>query len=202
MTDSGSAMRKILFTGPPGIGKTTLCKKIISMLTGCNTKISGFYTEEVRSKDRKRIGFDISTFDKTETRGILARIDSALNGKSPSKLRVGPYQVFIDDFERIALPTLNSTSDVLVIDEIGKMELFSKPFHNLVDNLFFGKSNEPQRIIIATVPARDREPQRHSKFFDKFYEDPSCHVIEVNRGNREELATEIFHKIKDMLRIK
>ncbi|XP_063977850.1 nucleoside-triphosphatase THEP1 isoform X2 [Diachasmimorpha longicaudata] len=202
MADSGSAVRKILFTGPPGIGKTTLCRKIISMLIACDVKTTGFYTEEVRSKDRKRIGFDISTLDQIETRGILARIDSALNGKSPSKLRVGPYQVFIDDFQKIAIPALNSTSDVLVIDEIGKMELLSKSFHELVENLFFGKDDQLQRIIIATIPARDREPQRHSKFFDKFYDDRSCQVIEVNRGNREDLAKEIFHKIQDMLKIK
>ncbi|XP_034941355.1 cancer-related nucleoside-triphosphatase homolog [Chelonus insularis] len=89
--ESGATPRftRILLTGPPGIGKTTICKKIFEKAQGSKHSIDGFYTEEVRSENRTRIGFDVVPLKQPVNRVPLARIESALNGQKPSKLKVG-----------------------------------------------------------------------------------------------------------------
>ena len=141
------------------------------------------------------------------------------------KHRVGNYYVFAENFERIALPTLNSKivrihrlimingnnhflfsdckvifffQDVLFIDEIGKMELFSEKFVKTVKDTFFGKGNKGN-CIIATIPQIHKVPQRYISFFEQFYEDSSCKVIDVNRQNRDNLPQEISITVSRML---
>jgi len=111
---------KILLTGGPGIGKTTIIKKWISEIY---KEAGGFYTEEIREKG-KRIGFKIKTINGKE--GILSKIGSG-------KHNVGKYTVNIDIFEEIGVKALedalkNKEVKYIVIDEIGKMELFSEKF--------------------------------------------------------------------------
>lgn len=103
-----------------------MLKQIVSDLkkNGVNN-ISGFFTDEVRSNNGERIGFDVHLLDDAKTVGTLARIGSSQGG-----LSVGKYKVFLDNFEKLVFPYLNSTAkgSYLVIDEIGKMEFFSKQF--------------------------------------------------------------------------
>jgi len=57
-----------------GIGKTTICKKIASILSGKSAKFDGFYTEEIRDRNGSRIGFDIVKVTDLEKRSSLARL--------------------------------------------------------------------------------------------------------------------------------
>ena len=106
----------VLITGPPGIGKTTLIKKIHKELPRPS---SGFYTEEIRGSNGTRIGFDIVLLDDKTCRKPLARENSIKRGP-----KVGKYTVLVPEFESIAIPCLkNELSDVhqiIIIDEIGK----------------------------------------------------------------------------------
>lgn len=79
--------KHILLTGKPGIGKTSVIKKILP-LVGMNA--GGFFTEEIRVMER-RMGFRIVTLDGTD--GILAHIECNSNYK------VGKYRVDLDSFE-------------------------------------------------------------------------------------------------------
>jgi nucleoside-triphosphatase len=72
---------KILFTGLPGCGKTTLIKKIISEYKGNAT---GFFTNEMREKG-KRCGFSIQTLDGKQ--GIMTHVNIS------SQYRIGKYGV-------------------------------------------------------------------------------------------------------------
>ena len=108
------AMKKVLLTGPPGIGKTTLVKHLAESLSKSGRTVCGFYTNEVRESG-SRIGFDVVSIPSQESRP-LARESSHVKGP-----KVGKYSVLLSDFEAIALPCLNNIQPghVVFIDEIG-----------------------------------------------------------------------------------
>lgn len=62
-----------------GIGKTTVCKKIASVLEKKNKNFDGFYTEEVRDQRGSRIGFDVVRVRDPERRLSLARLKCVLS---------------------------------------------------------------------------------------------------------------------------
>ena len=105
------------------MGKTTLIMKAIE---ASGLKATGFYTKEIRiAGDRK--GFRIKTLRGKE--GILA------HAEYKGKERIGKYGVDVESFEAVALPELEAAlqgCQIIVIDEIGKMELFSQKFKDLV----------------------------------------------------------------------
>lgn len=84
-----------------GVGKTTLTKKLSSLLRENGVTTIGFYTEQVRV-NRVRQGFDVVTLDGQ--RGRLARDAALLDG--PIKYNVGKYGVLVQEFENLALPVL------------------------------------------------------------------------------------------------
>ncbi len=157
----------ILITGRPGTGKTTLLKEILRKL---EKKANGFYTEEIRKKDQ-RTGFSIKTLDgKT---GILSGIDI------DSPYRVGKYKVNLLDFERIAIAAIEdalSSSKVIIIDEIGPMELFSQKFKDIVL-----KALDSPNQVIATIKLKG------SKFIDKIKSRSDVTVFNLSANNKEEI---------------
>ena len=131
--------RRILLTGPPGCGKTTVVGKVAEIL---RDGASGFYTEEIRDAKKQRIGFRVVTLDGK--RGELA---DKISVHGP---RVGSYRVNVESFERVALPSLEMEEGrVLIIDEIGKMECFSEIFVRRVREIF--QAGYP---VLATIPLR------------------------------------------------
>ena len=108
----------ILVTGPPRSGKSTLIEKVVDKI---NRPATGFFTQELREKG-KRVGFSITTLDRKT--GVLAH--QGLR----SKFRVGKYGVNLEDLDQIAVPSMlpSIPGQIVVIDEIGKMECFSRLF--------------------------------------------------------------------------
>src|SRR4030065_370938 len=112
-----------LLTGSPGTGKTTAIRQAIART---NARAGGFYTEEIRSGG-SREGFKIVTLDGQE--GILAHV--GITGPR----RVSKYGVDTTSLEKIGVNAIHRAikeDDVIVIDEIGKMELFSPYFQEAV----------------------------------------------------------------------
>ena len=175
-------IEKILITGPPRCGKSTLISKFIEYYT--NEKhftIYGFLTPEVR-EGGNRIGFDIVDIHSGNI-SHLARI-----GDFKTKYKLGKYSVFIEEFDKYIEENLNlegRKANLIVIDEIGKMELFSKKFHNFIKNIF-----SLEIPILATISLKLRHPIKN--YLQHL---PSVQFLNLNRQNFQI----IFKKIISLL---
>ena len=168
---------KILLTGLPGCGKTTAVMKIISNLD--SERIAGFYTKEIRENDTRK-GFSWNCLDGST--GILAHTKI----KGPHK--VGKYGVDIAGFEKSIMPILdidNNNAELFVIDEIGRMECFSKKFATAIRSLF--SSN---KSVLATVAKKGKGLISEVKNY------PETNLFNLTVQNRDKIITEISQILK------
>jgi len=168
-------MKNILICGPPGVGKTTLIQEILKKL---NLKTGGFYTEEIKEKGN-RVGFKIISLDNLE--GILAHI--SIKGMK----RVGRYGVNIYDLENIGVKSLSralKNDDLIIVDEIGKMEIFSDKFKEKVLDCL-----NSEKFVLATIGIGG------DKFIFKIKERNDIIIFQMNRENRDELVDKVLNLI-------
>lgn len=170
----------LLVTGKPGVGKTTLIERVVERLRG-SLRLAGFTTTEVRNPEGERLGFDIVTVEGK--RSELARVGFR------STVHVGRYGVNLETFEHLALPELGRRdADLIVIDEIGKMECASGRFRRALEDALDGPIKVLATLGIGRLP-----------FFQALKDRPDVEVITVTAGNRDALVEEIsrrFHRNK------
>lgn len=138
-------MVNVLVTGKPRVGKTTIIARI---LAESNKSAIGFITKEIREKGY-RIGFDIETLS-----GIVKPLASK-KGKT-SKYKVGSYNVYVENVDFVvnylkAKIESGTCYDLIVLDEVGKMELYSDSFREFV--LYYLE----QKKILGTIMMRDND---------------------------------------------
>ena len=162
---------KTLITGKPGVGKTTLVQKIIERMQSVN--MAGFCTEEIRCSG-SRLGF--------EPLGLNGERRTLAHVEIDSQNRVGRYGVDTNGFEEFltSLDLLNPDVELIVIDEIGKMELFSNRFQSLVRNAL-----NSDKQVLASIPLKGNE------FVLEIKQRLDIHLLEVTHGNRDCLLEEI-----------
>ena len=134
-----------MVTGQPSTGKTTLVKRLCALVQEIDPQmpVSGFVTEEVKTGGT-RAGFDVVSVPIPTVQGRLARKGLA------SKHKTGLYGVDVADFERVALPLLEGTGRrLVVIDEIGRMEMHSGQFECMVKRLLA----DPDAHLLGSVAA-------------------------------------------------
>jgi nucleoside-triphosphatase len=165
-------VKNILVAGRPGVGKTTLIKKLAEKLSG---EVAGFYTEEIR-KAGVRVGFKIRSFAGRE--GILAHVDIK------SDKRVGKYRVNLEDLEKVGVDSILGgleKANFILIDEIGKMEMYSERFKEVVIKVL-----DSNKFLIATIIGKS-----HS-FADKIKKREDIKLFEITRVNRDDLFQDIL----------
>jgi len=176
-------MRKknLLLTGLPGVGKTTVVKKVLASLPP-QLKFGGFFTEEVR-EGGERIGFQIVTVDGQ--RAWLARKGF------PSPHKVGKYGVDVKAIESVIIPTLSRAvkqADLIVVDEIAKMELSHPDFSKVVRECL--DSSKP----VLGVIQRSRLP-----FIEEVRARGDVWIFEVTPKNRDELPQKVLTILTSLL---
>ena len=168
--------KTILLTGRPQVGKTTIIKDVVRRLPG---QAGGFYTEEMRERGRRQ-GFKIVTLEGQE--GILAHVGIK------SRMRVSKYGVNLADLEAIGVAAIRKAivqKDYVVIDEIGKMELFSKAFKDAV-----WEAVHSDRPVLGTITLASHPWANSVKAL------PQVTIIEVTKANRDKIAQQVLDSFK------
>ena len=131
--------------------------------------MAGFCTSEIRCTG-SRLGFELQGLNGG--RRILAHVEI------DSQHRVGKYGVDKDGFEEFlaTLDLLNPDVELIVIDEIGKMELFSNRFRNLVCDAL-----SADKQLLATIPLKGNH------FIEEIKQRLDIHLLEVTHANRDRL---------------
>ena len=164
--------RKVLLTGRPGCGKTTLVRRVVKEVA---QSVGGFYTEEIR-KHRERVGFKIVTLDGKE--GMFAHVNFK------TQQRLGKYGLDLSPLETISIEAVRKAvreREVTVIDEIGPMEIRSAIFRDVVNEAL--NSRAP---LLATITARP------FPFTDAIKKRRDVTLIEVCVDNREQLVSQLL----------
>lgn len=165
----------LLLTGRPGVGKTTVVRRVVERLRPIGWRLAGFHTEEIR-EGRERKGFRAVTMGGDEV--TIAHADI---GGMP---KVGKYTVDVPALDEVAEATLGHDAegaDVVIIDEIGKMECLSSAFLDTTTDLL----DEPVPLV-ATVSRNGRG------LISEVKNRPDARLVEVTRANRDELPERII----------
>jgi len=171
--------KNVLITGPPGAGKTTVIQKVAEAL---GEREGGFYTTELKVGGQ-RTGFNINTLN-----GKTAPLAVVRGGVGP---RVGRYVVNLVGIDQVAVPSiLHAISDakVVMIDEIGKMELYSVAFRNAVHRAFSAPGP-----VVATIMERQNE------FCDEIKRRPDVVLLHVSLENRDEMPGMVLERLRSYL---
>lgn len=171
--------RNLLITGLPGTGKTTLVMRLIERLG--NLKAAGFYTEEIRTGGTRK-GFEI--VDVRGARTPLSHVD--MSGRH----KVGKYGVDVAGFEHYleTVPFLSPHTDLVVIDEIGRMECLSGQFTRLVVSLL-----DAPVPVVATIALHG------GGIIDRIKNRADVRLYMVTKANRDSLVDEIEAAVREAL---
>lgn len=169
--------KALLLTGVPGCGKTTVVRRVLADL---GIPAGGFYTQEIREAGVRR-GFEILTLDGR--RGVLAHTDMR------SGPRVGKYGVDLSALEEIGAQAIVQAAHaawLVVIDEIGPMEVLSGPFRQAVLQALESRSPVFGTITARSIPFADQVKARRN-----------VRLIEVHPQNRDRLPEQVTATLRE-----
>ncbi|MEM2419717.1 MAG: NTPase [Candidatus Bathyarchaeia archaeon] len=176
--------RVLLLTGSPGVGKTTLLLKVADALKTKGYRVGGMVSREVRVGGT-RIGFEIIDLASGK-RGWLAHVNQKTGPQ------VGKYRVNLADLDGVGAEAILKAvkeCDVVAIDEIGPMELFSEKFRRAVQEAF-----ESGKIVVGVVHWKARD-----KLVYAVKAHPDTEIFTVTFENRDKLPQKVVDKALQLL---
>lgn len=179
-----SVGKLFVLTGAPGSGKTTVVLRLVEILKRMGFSVGGMYTREVRSSG-SRVGFEI--VDVATNR--VGKLAWAGHGSGP---RVGKYVVNLRDLEEVGVKAIESADrfDIVVVDEVGPMELKSHKFREAVKKLL-----TMDRPTVFTIHYRASD-----ELLDEIRRIASGRIVVVTLENRDKLPEKLAESIKSMIR--
>lgn len=178
---SATRERKVVFlTGRPGVGKSSVVGEVVRSLRRRGLTVGGMTTAELR-RAGVRVGFEVRDL-ASGTVGVLAHVEQ-MDGP-----RVGKYRVNLRDLEAIGARSIVSSlavADLIVIDEVGPMELHSSAFKEAVVEAL--RSEKP---ILGTIHRNARD-----QLVERIRSDPVVRVIEVTHETRGALPEKLVKEL-------
>lgn len=174
------SLKNILLTGRPGIGKTTIINESILRIKEHGIKIGGVSTREIRVRNI-RTGFMIRDIGSGR-KGIMASTDFKTGPK------IGRYRIDVSTLLNIGVTAIHTAieeAQVIIIDEIGPMELLSTEMSKIVIRAI--ESDQPVLGVIHW--------KKHGLIIDKILSHPDTKVVEVRHDNRDSLASKIVDEV-------
>ena len=170
--------KNILITGMPGVGKTTLIRNLIAKMEGF--QLAGFFTQELRKKGVRK-GFELVGLDGTK------RLLSHVSIKS--RFRVSKYGVDVAGFEQFldSQRFLIPETDLVLIDEIGKMECFSGKFQRMVTD-----------ILDSEIPAVATVSRKGGAFVTAVKARSDVVFMELTPENRDSVLVDVLNQIQSL----
>ena len=165
-----------LVTGEPGVGKSTVVSKVILRLMSSGVIVGGCLAAEQRVKGA-RVGFEVRDLTNG-TKGELASVSASLGPK------VGRYRVNLKDMAAVGARGVSDAamrSEVIIIDEVGPMELVSPEFRRAVKSCM--DSGKPMLAVI------------HERLDDDLLNDLKASTeppLEVTLTNREDITDQLY----------
>lgn len=178
-------MRNIfLITGEPRVGKSTLVKNLISRFN--QEYFYGLITEEV-TENSQRIGF---------TTVLLSRYAKQIASKHWAENKMGNYGVDIAAIDQMAQDLLHMESvfgkHILIIDEIGPMQVLSDEYRKIVEALLESSS----ALIIGTI-----YKGTDNKIIDAVKDKYSDCIHLLTCDNREQIEVFLTAEIEKYLKL-
>lgn len=167
-----SPVKNLLITGNPGVGKTTVLVWLAEYLAEYHP--AGFITREIREEGVRK-GFLLVSCSGQKR--VLSHVDIS------SPVRVGKYKIDLSGFEEF-LKEIHLTeegTELVMIDEIGKMECYSPLFRTSVMTLL--DSDQP---FIATIG------KRGNPFMEAIKSRSDVKLVEVTLRNRESVRDDLL----------
>jgi nucleoside-triphosphatase len=171
--------RAYLLTGRPGVGKTTCLRKVLDLL---QVSAGGFFTEEIR-EEGGRLGFSLVTLGGK--RVTLAHVSR------PGAPRVGKYGVNLEALHGVGIPAIREAvrrGQLVVVDEIGRMEMTSALFRQAVEQAL----RSPVTVLGTVLTAADPWADRIKRF-------PAVEIFRVTAANRDSLPRELAASLRRLL---
>lgn len=184
MISDRTDMPSFFVTGASGLGKTTVVLKVIDALKMRKYSVGGMISKEVR-EEGERVGFEIVDLASGRT-GWLAHIERE------SGPRIGRYRVDSEDLEEVGVKSLLNalgSSDVVVCDEVGPMELTSERFREAVD-----------KIVHSSTPVLGTLHQKYaSDLIPELRDAEDLHIFRLTARNRDALPYLLSRRISALL---
>jgi nucleoside-triphosphatase len=174
-----------MITGRPNIGRTTVLLNAATALKNKGYHVGGMLSREVREKGA-RVGFEAIDFS-TGNKGWLGHVHQ------PAGPQVSKYKINLGDLDQIGVKAIQDSlkvAEVIVINEIGSMQLFSSAFKEAIRDAIDG-----QKLVLSVIQHDARDP-----LIDSIKKTNDIELVAVTLENTQRLCNFLMRKTIQFLR--